>query len=34
MIDWFCAEVADILARYDAAQVKSIGDAVMLRVPG
>ena len=33
VIDRFCAEVAEILPRYNAIQVKSIGDAVMLRVP-
>ena len=33
LIDRFCGEVAEILPRYDATQVKSIGDAVMLRVP-
>jgi adenylate cyclase len=33
LIDRFCAEVAELLPRYDATQVKSIGDAVMLRVP-
>jgi class 3 adenylate cyclase/YHS domain-containing protein len=33
LVDRFCREVADVLPRYDAEQVKSIGDAVMLRVP-
>src|SRR3954447_21667430 len=33
LVDRFCGEVAGLLARYDAEQVKSIGDAVMLRVP-
>jgi adenylate cyclase len=33
LIDRFSAEVAELLPRYDATQVKSIGDAVMLRVP-
>jgi adenylate cyclase len=33
LIDRFCGEVADVLPRYDAAQIKAIGDAVMLRVP-
>lgn len=33
LIDQFCAEVAELLPRYGALQVKSIGDAVMLRVP-
>lgn len=33
LVDRFCSEVADVLPRYGAEQVKSIGDAVMLRVP-
>lgn len=32
LVDQFCNEVAEVLPRYDAQQVKSIGDAVMLRV--
>jgi adenylate cyclase len=33
LVDRFCSEVAEVLPRYGAEQVKSIGDAVMLRVP-
>src|SRR2546426_10466472 len=33
LVDRFYGEVAEVLPRYGAAQVKSIGDAVMLRVP-
>jgi class 3 adenylate cyclase/YHS domain-containing protein len=33
LVDRFCGEVAEVLPTYDATQVKSIGDAVMLRVP-
>jgi adenylate cyclase len=32
LVDRFCGEVAAILPEYDAEQVKSIGDAVLLRV--
>jgi len=32
LVDRFCGDVADVLPSYDAALVKSIGDAVMLRV--
>src|SRR5206468_1124869 len=33
LVNRFSSEVAEVLPRYDAEQVKSIGDAVMLRVP-
>jgi class 3 adenylate cyclase/YHS domain-containing protein len=33
LVDRFCNEVAEVLPRYGGSQVKSIGDAVMLRVP-
>jgi len=33
LVHRFCSEVAEVLPRYEATQVKSIGDAVMLRVP-